>query len=88
MAVKKNERGKVLMNHEGFSIRQVPTYEGYGKDKRMVKSTIGIFLSKKQILDGFKNPKEAVDFIDDNLKYYSKKDKSFNIPEKKEEDKK
>ncbi|MBW2998154.1 hypothetical protein KY321_01325 [Candidatus Woesearchaeota archaeon] len=86
MAVKKNEKGKVLMNHEGFSVRQVPTYEGYGNDKRMTKSTIALFVGKRQIIDGFKNPATAIEFIDENLEYYSKKDKKFNIPEKKNEE--
>lgn len=88
MGVKKNEIGKVLTTHEGFTIRQVPTYEGYGKDRKMKTSTIAIFVVKKKVIDGFSNPKSAIEFIDENLKYYSKADKKFNIPEKKKEEEK
>ena len=85
MAVKKTDRGKILLNHEGFSINQVPKYEGYGKERRMVSSTIAIYKVKHLIQDGFKNPKEAVIYIDDNFEFYNKKAKKFNIPKPKEE---
>ena len=84
MGVKKIERGKALLTYKGFAIHQVPTYEGLGASRRMKTSTITIFVGKLKIVDGFKNPKEAVRFIGKNIEFYNKKDKKFNIPKTEE----
>ena len=58
--VKKIERGKVIGEIGHYTIRQVPKYEGYGKDRKMVTSTIAIFKGKHKIQDGFKHTTEAL----------------------------
>ena len=80
MGVKKIERGKALLTYKGFSIYQVPTYEGLGASRRMKTSTIAIFVGKVKIEDGFKNPKEVLRFIDSNIEFYDKPNKKFNLP--------
>lgn len=75
MAIKKQERGKVLGGVDFFTVRQVPTYEGTGKKRRVKTSTVAIFHGKNRVKDGFGNLNQALDFIGENK--YNKKERSF-----------
>jgi len=77
MAVKKRELGKIIQRYEFLDVRDVPTYEGYGKKRRVKTSTIAIFHAKHKIKDGFKNPLLAMNFIQDNFNKYDKKNRVF-----------
>jgi len=80
MAVKKKETGKVVkksVNGTFLDIRQVPTYSGYGKNRKVIESTYAIFHAKKNVKDGFKNPQEAENFIIEKFSKYNIKKKQF-----------
>jgi len=77
MAVKKQERGKVIKQHEFFTIRHLPSYDGYGKKRRMKDSTIAIFHDKHKVKDGFNSVDLAINFIVENRNKYDKKLKAF-----------
>ena len=80
MAIKKNELGKVVksnVNNTFLDVRQVPTYTGYGKKRKVETSTFAIFHAKKKVKDGFKNADEAVKFITESFSKYNIKKKMF-----------
>jgi hypothetical protein len=80
MAVKKKELGKVVkksVNGTFLDVRQVPTYSGHGKDKKITESTYAIFHEKKNIKDGFKNAQEAEKFVIEKFSKYNIKKKQF-----------
>jgi hypothetical protein len=76
MGLKKGTKGKVLGKFESFTIRQVPTFEGTGKNKRVKTSTIAIFSGKNKLKDGFKNLNHAQEFITSNN--FDRKTKTFS----------
>lgn len=77
MAVKKQERGTVIKQHEFFTIKHLPSYEGYDKKRKMKDSSIAIFHGKHKLKDGFKTVEIAVNYIVDNRNKYSTKLKAF-----------
>lgn len=74
MGLKKIVRGKII-GHEGvFTIRIIPSFEGHDNDRKMKISTIGIFVGKNKLKEGFKNLLEASDFAK-NAKYHKKRNR-------------
>ena len=62
MAVKKREKGKVLAEVGNYRIRQIPKYEGYGKKRKLISTSIAVFIAKKQLQGGFKTVLEAIEY--------------------------
>ena len=80
MAVKKRDESKVVarnVNHTNLDVRLVHKKEGYGKQRKIVKSWYGIFTTKHQVKDGFKSSNEAIAFIEDNIHKYDRKTRKF-----------
>lgn len=80
MAVKKEERGKVVqkcVNGTIFDVRHVPRYIGHGKARRMESSSYHLYIGKKSLKGGFKSVEAAGQFAAENLNKYNRKAKSF-----------
>jgi len=85
MAVKKKERGKIVVenvNNTNFDIRQVPISEGHGKSKKIISYNFSVFRGKHELKPknergGFKNIEEAKKFAISIYSTYNKKTKTF-----------
>jgi len=80
MAVKKKEIGTIVkknVNGTFLDIRQVPTYSGYGKERRVTESHYAIFHAKKNVKDDFKNTSDAEEYIKSFFHKYNLKKRIF-----------
>ncbi len=84
MSVKKTSPGKIIDSQTGgtfFDIRQVSKYEGYEKERKLVKTEILIFHAKHRVKGqpekGFKNKDLATLFILEHAHKYDKKYHKF-----------
>ena len=80
MAVKKNQRGKVIGNHEFIEICETRTYEGYGNKRRAKSSNIGLFVTKHKLQDNFINKELALEYAKLVLPTYDKRKKTIVKP--------
>ena len=53
MAVKKNDRGSIIGNVDFITVRQLGTYAGHGKNRKMTTSTIALLVGKKNLIERF-----------------------------------
>lgn len=73
MATKLNQRGKVVKQHKGYNIRKMvekkQTEKWQGNVGTLIKDkgTYGLYAGKNLIKDGFKNPEEAVNYVEIDL---------------------
>jgi len=81
MSVKKRDDSKVVIQRAAgtyLDVRIVHHKEGYGRNRRTVKSEYGIFHSKHRVTkDKFNKPELAVAFIAENFNKYDRKHKKF-----------
>ena len=81
MAVKKEERGKVvkqLINGTIFDVRRVPKYGKDLKGNKVIESaSYCLFVGKNNVKRGFKSIEEAGIFAVENKSKYNKKEKRF-----------
>ena len=84
MSVKKASPGKIIDRQTGgtfFDVRQVSTYEGHDKERKLVKTTILLFHAKHRVKGqpekGFKNKDLATIFALEHAHKYNKKIHKF-----------
>ena len=67
--VKRGETGKIIDRQTGgtfFDVRNVPTYQGEGKMRKVISSEIWLFHAKHKVKGGFKTVNEATIFALEN----------------------
>jgi hypothetical protein len=80
MSVKRNDESTVVIknvNNTNLDIRMVFKHKGEGKKRSVESSTYGIFSTKNNVKDGFKNVNLAIAFLTENIGKYDKKRKKF-----------
>ena len=80
MSVKRNDESKVVeknVNGTNLDVRIIFKHKGEGRKRCVESSTYGIFCTKHNVKDGFKNSDLAIAFLIENIRKYDKKKKKF-----------
>lgn len=83
MAVNKRDDSKIVARYvEGtyFDVKQVLKKEGYGKKRRVISSSFGVFHTKHSLKQGFKTVDDAIAFAVAIFPTYNKKRRKFIEP--------